>query len=82
MLQYLLWYFHCGSANQCNRSCCKTGYHGGQGEAENGLLQRTMEALRREAERQDYYGGIVALHSLSGGTGSGEHYDPAVNVNI
>ncbi|KAM9489417.1 tubulin delta chain-like isoform 2-T2 [Clarias gariepinus] len=47
------------------------GYHGGQGEAENGLLQRTMEALRREAERQDYYGGIVALHSLSGGTGSG-----------
>ncbi|KAF5901097.1 tubulin beta chain, nucleomorph-like, partial [Clarias magur] len=47
------------------------GYHGGQGETENGLLQHTMEALRREAERQDYYGGTVALHSLSGGTGSG-----------
>ncbi|KAK3550568.1 hypothetical protein QTP70_000051 [Hemibagrus guttatus] len=30
-----------------------------------------MEALRREAERQDYYGGTVLLHSLTGGTGSG-----------
>ncbi|XP_062847861.1 tubulin delta chain-like [Trichomycterus rosablanca] len=47
------------------------GYHGGQGEVENSLLQRTMEAVRREAERRDYYGGTVLLHSLSGGTGSG-----------
>ncbi|KAI5106096.1 tubulin delta chain [Silurus meridionalis] len=47
------------------------GYHGERGETENALLQKTMEAVRREAERQDYYGGTVLLHSLSGGTGSG-----------
>ncbi|XP_072536757.1 tubulin delta chain-like isoform X2 [Salminus brasiliensis] len=47
------------------------GYHGGPGEGENGVLQRTMEAVRQEAERQDYYGGAILLHSLSGGTGSG-----------
>lgn len=48
------------------------GYHGGPGEGDGGVLQRTMEAVRQEAERQDYYGGTVLLHSLSGGTGSGE----------
>ncbi|KAK3571837.1 hypothetical protein QTP86_020468 [Hemibagrus guttatus] len=47
------------------------GYYGGRGEGDNGLLKHTMEALRREAERQDYYGGTVLLHSLTGGTGSG-----------
>ncbi|XP_017326691.1 uncharacterized protein LOC108267194 isoform X2 [Ictalurus punctatus] len=47
------------------------GYHGGRGDGENGLLKHTMEAVRQEAERQDYYGGTVLLHSLSGGTGSG-----------
>lgn len=31
-----------------------------------------MEAVRQEAERRDYYGGTVMLHSVSGGTGSGE----------
>lgn len=39
-----------------------------------------MEAVRREAERQDYYGGTVVLHSLSGGTGSGEQFGTTVNV--
>ncbi|KAK6327111.1 hypothetical protein J4Q44_G00027560 [Coregonus suidteri] len=29
-----------------------------------------MEAVRREVERIDYYGGVVLLHSLSRGTGS------------
>ncbi|KAK2855005.1 hypothetical protein Q7C36_006874 [Tachysurus vachellii] len=47
------------------------GYHGGRFEGDNGLLKQTMEALRQEAERQDYYGGTVLLHSLTGGTGSG-----------
>lgn len=47
------------------------GYHGCRGEGENGLLKHTMEAVRREAERPDYYGGTILLHSLSGGTGSG-----------
>uniref|UniRef100_W5LAT3 Tubulin delta chain n=1 Tax=Astyanax mexicanus TaxID=7994 RepID=W5LAT3_ASTMX len=47
------------------------GYHGGPSEGETGVLQRTMEAVRQEAERQDYYGGTILLHSLSGGTGSG-----------
>ncbi|XP_026855078.2 tubulin gamma chain-like isoform X1 [Electrophorus electricus] len=47
------------------------GYHGGQSRGESGLLARTMEAVRKEATRQDYYGGTVLLHSLSGGTGSG-----------
>lgn len=53
-------------------STCTTGYHGGQSEGQNGLLQHTMEAVRRVAEKQDYYGGTVVLHSLSGGTGSGK----------
>ncbi|XP_064203228.1 uncharacterized protein LOC135261154 [Anguilla rostrata] len=47
------------------------GYHGRQGEAEHGILQQSMEAVRREAERRDCYCGTVMLHSLSGGTGSG-----------
>lgn len=48
------------------------GYNGHWGEESDGLLQRTMEAVRKEVERIDYYGGVVLLHSLSGGTGSGE----------
>ncbi|XP_066538466.1 uncharacterized protein [Hoplias malabaricus] len=47
------------------------GYHGGPAKCETGLLDQTMEAVRQEAERQDYYGGTVLFHSLSGGTGSG-----------
>lgn len=38
----------------------------------NGLLHRAMEAVRRAAERIDCYGGVMLLHSLSGGTGSGK----------
>lgn len=47
------------------------GYNGHSGEESNVLLQRAMEAVRREAEKIDFYGGVVLLHSLSGGTGSG-----------
>ncbi|KAM3873356.1 tubulin delta chain-like [Diretmus argenteus] len=47
------------------------GYNGHWGEENNGLLHRAMDAVRREAERRDYYGGVMLLHSLSGGTGSG-----------
>ncbi|XP_045064257.1 LOW QUALITY PROTEIN: tubulin beta chain-like [Coregonus clupeaformis] len=47
------------------------GYNGHWGEESNGLLQQTMEAVRREVARIDYYGGVVLLHSLSRGTGSG-----------
>ncbi|KAJ8288140.1 hypothetical protein COCON_G00007990 [Conger conger] len=47
------------------------GNHGQQGEGENGILQQTMNAVRREAERRDCYCGTILLHSLSGGTGSG-----------
>uniref|UniRef100_UPI003AADAF28 tubulin delta chain-like n=1 Tax=Centroberyx gerrardi TaxID=166262 RepID=UPI003AADAF28 len=47
------------------------GYNGHWGEESNGLLHRAMEAVRRAAERTDYYGGVMLLHSLSGGTGSG-----------
>ena len=64
------------SETENDQLCCfrsfKPGYHGGPGEGGRALLERTMEALRQEAERRDYYGGTVLLHSLGGGTGSGE----------
>ncbi|XP_015277831.1 PREDICTED: tubulin delta chain-like [Gekko japonicus] len=47
------------------------GYHGVRSEGEQSLFHRTMESLRREVERRDYYGGTVLFHSLSGGTGAG-----------
>ncbi|KAI1886218.1 hypothetical protein AGOR_G00211730 [Albula goreensis] len=47
------------------------GYHGQRGEEECGILQQTMDALRREVERRDCYCGTILFHSLSGGTGSG-----------
>ncbi|KAJ8415814.1 hypothetical protein AAFF_G00403710 [Aldrovandia affinis] len=47
------------------------GYHGQRDEGEHGILQQTMEAVRREVERRDCYCGTILLHSLSGGTGSG-----------
>ncbi|XP_077160559.1 uncharacterized protein LOC143820973 isoform X2 [Paroedura picta] len=47
------------------------GYHGVRSEGEQSLLHRTMESLRKEAERRDCYGGTVLFHSLSGGTGAG-----------
>mmetsp|Transcript_3415 Transcript_3415/g.5777 ORF Transcript_3415/g.5777 Transcript_3415/m.5777 type:complete len:153 (-) Transcript_3415:950-1408(-) len=35
------------------------------------LFEQTMEALRKEAERADFFLGSVIFHSLAGGTGSG-----------
>lgn len=35
------------------------------------LYEKTMESLRREVERSDFFLGIVLVHSLAGGTGSG-----------
>lgn len=74
------YHYHIAHKERNRSRSFETGYHGGRGEGENGLLQQTMEAVRREAERQDYYGGTVVLHSLSGGTGSGKHYGPTVNM--
>nr|XP_028605924.1 tubulin delta chain-like [Podarcis muralis] len=47
------------------------GYHGVRSESEQNLCSRTMESLRKEAEKRDFYGGTVLFHSLSGGTGAG-----------
>ncbi|XP_056374708.1 tubulin delta chain-like isoform X2 [Hyla sarda] len=47
------------------------GYHGNSTGAEKNLLERTMEAFRKEVERRDCYSGTVILHSLCGGTGAG-----------
>ena len=35
------------------------------------LYERTMEVLRKEVERSDFFLGTVLMHSLAGGTGSG-----------
>ena len=35
------------------------------------LGDKTLEIYRREVERADYYKGVVLVHSLAGGTGSG-----------
>lgn len=35
------------------------------------LSEATMEVLRKEVERCDFYRGTVLMHSVAGGTGSG-----------
>ncbi|TNV79486.1 hypothetical protein FGO68_gene6345 [Halteria grandinella] len=35
------------------------------------LYERALEALRKEAEKADYFLGVMLVHSLAGGTGSG-----------
>lgn len=35
------------------------------------LHERVMESLRKEVERADFFLGMVMIHSLGGGTGSG-----------
>lgn len=35
------------------------------------LFERAIVGLRREAERADYFLGVMLVHSLAGGTGSG-----------
>nr|XP_006815929.1 PREDICTED: tubulin delta chain-like [Saccoglossus kowalevskii] len=50
------------------------GYHGTRHEpecADDSLLNKTLESLRKEIERCESFSGTVLLHSLSGGTGSG-----------
>ncbi|XP_060680425.1 tubulin delta chain-like isoform X2 [Hemiscyllium ocellatum] len=47
------------------------GYHGLKREDDNSLLHRTLDSFRKEVERRDAYSGVVLLHSLTGGTGSG-----------
>lgn len=42
-----------------------------QAEEETPLYERAIEALRREAERADFFLGTMLVHSLAGGTGSG-----------
>ena len=40
-------------------------------DASPALYERSMEALRREAEKADFFLGVMLVHSLAGGTGSG-----------
>ncbi|XP_078667004.1 tubulin delta chain-like [Branchiostoma floridae x Branchiostoma belcheri] len=47
------------------------GYHGVRRAEGCVLLDQTVEAVRREVEQCDCFSGIVVMHSLSGGTGSG-----------
>ncbi|XP_048452120.1 tubulin delta chain-like [Rhincodon typus] len=48
-----------------------TGYHGLRTQNDNSLLNRTLDSFRKEVERRDAYCGVILLHSLTGGTGSG-----------
>ncbi|XP_066483770.1 tubulin delta chain-like isoform X2 [Tiliqua scincoides] len=45
------------------------GYHGIHSEGEQNLFTWTMESLRKQVERRDYYCGTVLFHSLGGGAG-------------
>ncbi|KAK7493279.1 hypothetical protein BaRGS_00015405 [Batillaria attramentaria] len=47
------------------------GYHGLKAAGEDHLLENSVESIRKEVEKCDFYSGIVLSHSLSGGTGSG-----------
>ncbi|XP_078579162.1 tubulin delta chain-like isoform X1 [Branchiostoma floridae x Branchiostoma japonicum] len=47
------------------------GYHGVRRSEGCMLLGQTVEAVRREVEQCDCFSGMVVMHSLSGGTGSG-----------
>ena len=42
-----------------------------QSTSDKPLYERAMEALRKEVERSDFFLGMVLVHSLAGGTGSG-----------
>lgn len=43
----------------------------GGGMGDKMLYEKAMEALRKEVERSDFFLGVVLVHSLAGGTGSG-----------
>jgi hypothetical protein len=54
----------------CGQRGC--GSNWGCGFYDNNILvERTVEAVRKEVEGCDYYTGCLLFHSLSGGTGSG-----------
>lgn len=49
------------------------GYHGRKETGCTlGLLERTVESVRKCLERCDRFGGFIMFHSISGGTGSGK----------
>lgn len=43
----------------------------GYQDAEDGFDSKIMDWLRKEAENWDFYEGVVMMHSIAGGTGSG-----------
>ncbi|ESO88026.1 hypothetical protein LOTGIDRAFT_126843 [Lottia gigantea] len=47
------------------------GYNGFSSGSEDHILTDSEDALRKEIERCDSYYGVILLHSLGGGTGSG-----------
>jgi len=47
------------------------GYYGNKDCPEDSLLSRTLDAIRRETERCSSFSGMILIHSLAGGTGSG-----------
>jgi len=47
------------------------GYYGNKDSHDESLFGRTLEAIRKESERCSSFSGIILIHSLAGGTGSG-----------
>jgi len=47
------------------------GYYGNKDSHQDSLLGRTLAAIRKETERCSSFSGIILIHSLAGGTGSG-----------
>jgi len=47
------------------------GYYGNKDSREGSLLCKTLDAIRKETERCSSFSGIILIHSLAGGTGSG-----------
>jgi len=47
------------------------GYYGNKDSHEDSLLGRSLNAIRKETERCSSFSGIILIHSLAGGTGSG-----------
>ena len=47
------------------------GYYGNKDSHDDSLLGMTLDAIRKETERCATFSGIILIHSLAGGTGSG-----------
>jgi tubulin delta len=52
-------------------STYKESIEGINSTGDKALHERVMETLRKEVERADFFLGMVLVHSLAGGTGSG-----------